>query len=353
MASGDRHSVPPSSPAQPNSWAQIASSLRQSMDISPLHNPQILNKLKESTSTFIRLDKDGINRACMRFQHSLYGKLFGKPPPFTQVKDDLLAKWSSFGEVLISDLPNGFILIRCSSQQILQHLLLDGPWSVNGITLQLTPWKPFSEPTFAKLSTAAIWVQFHNLPIEFWDGETLDFIASQLGILLKIDDLTTSLARSKFARVCIDIDLSRPLSRGFWIGDDEHRVFVVVMYERLPTFCYSCGLISHGTNSYPRSSTHGTRGTHPPLRPSGKTVVSTPLVPSVEDQCMEDSALPHDRPSSEVSDFGNSSLSETDFGPWLLVSRRRGNSRGRGGGTRATLATPSATADPVPDSGAS
>lgn len=111
MASGDRHSVPPPSLAQPKSWAQIASSLHQSIDVSPLHNPQILNKLKESTSTFIRLDKDAINGACMRFQHSIYGKLFGKPPPFTQVKDELLTKWSSLGEVLISDLPNGFMLI--------------------------------------------------------------------------------------------------------------------------------------------------------------------------------------------------------------------------------------------------
>lgn len=27
---------------------------------------------------------------------------------------------------------------------------------------------------------------------------------------------------------------------------------------------------------------------------------------------------------------------DSDFGPWLLVSRRRGSTRGRGSGTRAT-----------------
>lgn len=40
--------------------------------------------------------------------------------------------------------------------------------------------------------------------------------------MLKVDDLTTSLARSKFARVGVEIDLSKPLSRSFWIGDGSH-----------------------------------------------------------------------------------------------------------------------------------
>lgn len=31
-------------------------------------------------------------------------------------------------------------------------------------------------------------VQLHNLPVEFWDGETLETISSSLGRLLKIDD---------------------------------------------------------------------------------------------------------------------------------------------------------------------
>lgn len=178
MANGDRHSVPSPPSSQPKTWAQIASSLQQSTDHSPFHNPQILNKLKDSTSTLIRVDKDAINRACTHFQYALYGKLFEKPPPFAQVKDELLAKWSSFGEVLISDLPNGFMLIRCSSQQTIQHLLLNGPWSVNGIILQLFPWKPFFEPTFAKLSTAAIWVQFHNLTVEFLKPSPVNWVLS-------------------------------------------------------------------------------------------------------------------------------------------------------------------------------
>lgn len=57
-------------------------SLSQSLDNSPLHNFQLLNKLKASTTSFVRLDADAFNCGHMKFQYALYGKLFGKPPLF-------------------------------------------------------------------------------------------------------------------------------------------------------------------------------------------------------------------------------------------------------------------------------
>lgn len=96
---------------------------------------------------------------------------------------------------------------------------------------------------FAKLNTAAIWIQLHNLPVEFWE------IANQFGTLIKVDDFTFSLCRCKYAHLCVEIVLSKLLNHGFWIGDDLHKVFVVVMYERHRTFCYTCGMIGHGSNS--------------------------------------------------------------------------------------------------------
>lgn len=122
---------------------------------------------------------------------------------------------AKIGEVHLSDLPNVFLLIRCDSQMVMHHLLQEGPWTINGIILQLTPWRPFFEPALSKINTAAIWVQLHNLPVELWHGEMLDSITSHLGNLLKVDELTSSLARSKYARVCIKIDLSKPLFKGF------------------------------------------------------------------------------------------------------------------------------------------
>lgn len=268
----------------------------------------------------------------MKFQTALYGKLFGKSPSFEQVKSSLIDKWAGIGETFISDLPNGFLLIRCSSEKVMERLLLEGPWTVNGMILQLSPWKPFFEPSFAKLSTAAIWVQFHNLPVEYWDGDTLETIANNFGTLIKIDEFTTTLVRSKYARVCIEVDLSKPLCRGFWIGDDFHRVFVVVMYERLPMFCYNCGLIGHGSSSCTKVMPTGAGG--PPM-PDCR------VRSQVEGSNQVSESMDHVMNSSETPNVMTSvpPVPESHYGPWLLVSRRRGGSRGRGGGPRASHVT--------------
>lgn len=217
----------------------------------------------------------------MKFQFVLYGKLFRKAPQFDQVNTALIHKWEGIGEVFISDLRNGFLLIQCLNLTTKQLLLEEGPWSINGIILQLSPWKPYFELAFAKLTIAAIWVQFHNLPVEFWGCETLETIASQLGTLLRIDELTTSLVRTKYARVCIEINLSKPLNKGFYIGDDIHCVFVVLLYERLPTFCYVCGMIGHGSNKCTHKVVTGDgKGISPPPRAARGSAVSPPPNPN-------------------------------------------------------------------------
>lgn len=73
------------------------------------------------------------------------------------------------------------------------------------------------------------------------------------------------------------------------------------------------------------------------------------LVSGVPDQRMDETDPIPSLHTSENSDVTVPPAEENDFGPWLLVSRRRGGTRGRGGGTRASRMTSDAAADPSPD----
>lgn len=128
--------------------------------------------------------------------------------------------------------------------------------------LQLTPWKNHFQPVFEKLHLVAVWVQLHHLPIEYWDAEILELVGEQFGRLLKVDDHTEKISLAKFACICVEIDLSKPLKRGFWIGDEEHRSMVAVVYEKLPVFCFKCGLIGHGEGAYSADTSRSPGGGH-------------------------------------------------------------------------------------------
>lgn len=174
----------------------------------------ILEKLKLNISEVFKVDEETKLRARFRFQYVLYAKLFGKAPAVKYVKISLLGQWQDFGRIMILDMPNGFMLIRCESDEVKQNIIIfGGPWNFNEMTLQISLWQPYFEPATTKLSKAMVWVQLHNLSVEFWEGDALESITETLGRLLKVDELMTSISRVRFARVCLEMDLSLPMKR--------------------------------------------------------------------------------------------------------------------------------------------
>ncbi|CAL9006204.1 unnamed protein product, partial [Prunus brigantina] len=66
-------------------------------------------------------------------------------------------------------------------------------------------------------------------------------ISNLLGKLLKIDSLTTSQNRGKFARLCVELDLTKPLDAFVQINQNWYNI----EYEGLPDICYLCGMYGH------------------------------------------------------------------------------------------------------------
>lgn len=91
LAMASEGQPPPYVPSS-KSWADVAASSQRKATVSPLADGPVLNKLKANSADFIRLDQETISRAHSRFQTTLYGKFFGKPPLFDQVKEILSAK---------------------------------------------------------------------------------------------------------------------------------------------------------------------------------------------------------------------------------------------------------------------
>lgn len=73
-------------------------------------------------------------------QTSLYAKFLGKALPLDQAKLALADAWRGLGAFTVAGLLNDFYYINCESSDMHEHLLWDGPRSVAGYILQLSPW---------------------------------------------------------------------------------------------------------------------------------------------------------------------------------------------------------------------
>lgn len=63
-----------------------------------------------------------------------------------------------------------------------------------------------------------VWFSIPILPIHFFDNHSLFSIAQAVGKPLIIDAAMASLTRPSVARICIQVDLMKPIPEDVWIG---------------------------------------------------------------------------------------------------------------------------------------
>lgn len=87
------------------------------------------------------------------------------------------------------------------------------------------------------------------MPQEYWRERTLKEIASAVGTLISIDATTRKRAFGHYARLLVDIDLSKKIFDEILVEREGFAFKIEVQYERRPFFCHHCYVIGHDVTS--------------------------------------------------------------------------------------------------------
>ncbi|KAH7567864.1 hypothetical protein JRO89_XS07G0170200 [Xanthoceras sorbifolium] len=100
-----------------------------------------------------------------------------------------------------------------------------------------------------KFSQTVLWVQVHNVPLVCMTKEIGLFIDRQIGIVCELDLSATGDCLGKFLQIRVSLDISKPLKRCIRMELDGSRKAstMLLCYERLPEFCFYCGILGHAT----------------------------------------------------------------------------------------------------------
>ncbi|GAU10508.1 hypothetical protein TSUD_420790 [Trifolium subterraneum] len=107
--------------------------------------------------------------------------------------------------------------------------------------LTVKEWSPNFQPESDTIEEVAVWVRISGLPIEYYDSEILHFIGNRMGKTVKVDKNTLTQERGKYARLCVQVNLSKPLLAMFSIKDRKYKI----EYEGLHLLCITCGRFGH------------------------------------------------------------------------------------------------------------
>jgi len=178
----------------------------------------------------------------------LLGKPWGETIPLPVIISNTRKDWGFVkGQIDYLDLGNGWILFRFSNLQDITLVGNGRTWHVSGLNLVLRRWEPFFDPFSATIQRIDQWVKITCLPLELWEEETLKQLLQNVGQFIRVDDITLSRSKGKFARVCINIDITKPLRRSLFIPvlNQPRPLEVPISYEGLHEVCAMCGSDAH------------------------------------------------------------------------------------------------------------
>lgn len=175
------------------------------------------------------------------WRNSLIIKLVGRTVGYHYLWRRLKAMWRTENDPLLIDLGFNFFIVKLGRREEIDRALTGGPWMIGDNYLRVQKWKPNFVAESAVINTLPVWVHFPILPVEYYTEDWLKRAGDQIGKTIKVDATTRATTRGKFARVCIEVDLTKLLKAGYVMKDKEWRV----QYEGLTELCFACGKYGH------------------------------------------------------------------------------------------------------------
>lgn len=121
---------------------------------------------------------------------------------------------------------DGYFVIRFANEKEKDGILCSGPHYLLKRPVIMKPWSPEFNFNEDILSTIPLWIKLPNLPLNCWNAVTLSKIGSSLGGQpLYVDECTTHTSRISFARILVEVDVTRKLSKSINVQDSKGNIY--------------------------------------------------------------------------------------------------------------------------------
>ena len=154
--------------------------------------------------------------------------------------------WRTDNDFQLQDMGDNIVIIRFSDPADLERVIASGPWTYDKSLILFQRTEEGVPVTSMSFDQADLWVQIHGLSPHLLNSATAHQIGSTIGRVCQDSDEEDETGWGDLVRVHVTIDVHKPLCRGRKIGlGGDREILVSFKYEKLPNFCYWCGLITH------------------------------------------------------------------------------------------------------------
>ena len=144
--------------------------------------------------------------------------------------------WKAKKDFKVCEAGDHILLFVFELETYAKQVLANEPWTFDKHAVLQQRFDDSIPSTYLRFTILKFLVQIYGLPMHMLDPDTTIEIGETLGQVTLCENPIE----------LVGGDVSKPLYRGPKIAlDDNEEIWVSFKYEKLPNFCYWCGLISH------------------------------------------------------------------------------------------------------------
>ncbi|KAG8390813.1 hypothetical protein BUALT_Bualt01G0122600 [Buddleja alternifolia] len=165
---------------------------------------------------------------------------------FPAFKDTVIGSFRPRRGMEVSCLGNSRFLLAFNHSVDLDRVLESGPWNFDNDMIILKKLNEFDDPRSVNLDWNDIFVRVSGLPLGLMNHNVAQIIGNHMGIFVDMDLSKSGFFWDSTLRLRVRINVTKPLLRLMTLtipGGQE--VKLSFSYEKLPNFCYLCGVIGH------------------------------------------------------------------------------------------------------------
>ncbi|KAM0844124.1 hypothetical protein ACQ4PT_057265 [Festuca glaucescens] len=123
------------------------------------------------------------------------------------------------------------------------------PWTVGRNAVLMKKYDVDVQPQMVVFDCFAIWARILALPNRLMNSQLGLEIAKPIGLVKKVECDDRGRCWGTFMRLRVEVKVDEPLLRVVTVFSSKLQAAEIfaVQYERLPIYCFSCGLIGHST----------------------------------------------------------------------------------------------------------
>lgn len=181
------------------------------------------------------------------------GQFYSDPPAQNLIHSIVNGIWSKqYRDITVSKLEGNAFLFRIPNVTTRNRVIYQRLWQIDGQTMFVAHWEPGNLPEKPTLSSAPIWLELRNVPLQFFNEDGLERIAGLVGHPKLLHPTTANKTDLEVAKVLTLIDPRKPLPEAvivqFQSGDIAR---IGVSSPWMPPVCTHCKEVGHSLRRCP------------------------------------------------------------------------------------------------------